>query len=347
METIDDKPLQDRPMKIYDKDAEEKKGNTFGAFLAKVPEDFDGYVFVKLFRDPQGNSGSNPTWGDYYRFRNGEMAKFGRGVYKSMDYDAPYAPFCEKLWSLLGKRVFHDGQNPISKELRVPHITVVKDEQTGERGAISRIIIDNDKEDLLGINTILFHKYDRQALDKMRSVVVFDDLLYCLQAQIEDEQNYKEVEKQIVQVLLLDAVTNNVDRHTKNWALVRDKVTNHYTLGVFDHGSSFVDLISENEFARQNNYWSITYTKIDHVTQTMGIGDSGEKIVRYLVNRYPDVAQEFYESLCKALPEFQQYLVDAPSEINVRRIMSNLEFKKRFIEKMLEKQKGEDYDYDD
>lgn len=347
METIDDKPLKDRPMKIYDREEEEKKGNTFGAFMTSIPEDFDGYIFLKLFRDPQGNSGSNPTWGDYYKYSKSEILKFGRGVYKSMDYDAPLASYCEKLWSLLGKKVFHSEPNPISKNLRIPHITVVKDEKSGERGAISHIILNNDKEDLIGINTILFHKYDRQALDKMRSVVVFDDLLYCLHEQIPDEENYKEVEKQIIQVLLLDAVTNNVDRHTKNWSLVRDKETNHYTLGVFDHGSSFVDLISQNEFARQNNYWSITYTKIDHVTQTMGIGDSGEKIVRYLVDRYPEIAQEFNDALSKALPEFQQYLVDAPSNIDVKRIMYNLTFKQKFIDKMLEKQRGEGYYYDD
>ena len=108
------------------------------------------------------------------------------------------------------------------------------------------------------MKTLLFYKFDRQTLDNLKSVIHIEDLLECIKIQVDDEENYRQVESQVVQALLLDCVTNNADRHANNWCIVRDKITNTYTVGVFDHSSSFIDMMSERNNATMNG-WTIFY----------------------------------------------------------------------------------------
>lgn len=321
--------FDDKKMIIYEKDSSKE---TFEEVVDGLSEDFDGYVFYSLFRDPIGNSGGNPTWGDlYYKGKDNSRVHFlTKCIYKCLDYDEMDGPYAEKLWSMLGKRVLTNGT-------RIPEITLIKDSKYNDLGIASHIILDNNKEDMQDIRTLLFFKYDRQDMVKMKSVYPIEHVLEAIKMQIGDEANYKEVEKQVLQAILLDAMTNNADRHAKNWSLIRDKRTNRYTLGLFDHSSSFLDMISERPMATGKGYWSSTYLKIKPETNTYGLGESGDKIAKYVVDNYPEIAKEFCDNFANALPEFFAELEEAPTQrINVRRIKSTLTAKKRILEKMVE-----------
>ena len=329
-------------MKIYDPDVQKVP---FAAYMKELEKQkFNGFVFFKFYRDPVGNSGSNPTWGDLYEVIKGKEHYKGNCLYKEMDYDEPYASYCEKLWSILGKRV-------LGGKTRVPEITLVKPEGSSECGALSHIILNNDTEDMADMKKMLFFKLERQEQEKLKYLVDYQDLIDCVRIQVNNEENFKELEEQIVNTMLLDAVTNNADRHAKNWALVRNKATNHYSLGLYDHGVSFLDMVSDRPNATSTSngrsMWTTTYIKTDPNVVYRGMGDTGDKIVKYLFNRYPEISEKFYETFCRELPGFEQDLKDAPSDINTKRIMSNLLIKKRVMEKIIDRQRGGGEEYYD
>ena len=336
--------FEEKEMRVYDPDQSKM---AFEETLSNLPENFDGYVFHAMYRDPVGNSGGNPTWGRAYRYCNGEISYVGDCLYKCMDYDEMDGPYAEKLWSMFGKKVLDGGT-------RVPEITLIKDSRDKETGILSHIILDNAKEDLILMRSVLFHKYDRQTMVKLRSIFPIQDLLESVKLQIIDSNrleestaNYKEVESQIIQTLLLDAVTNNADRHAKNWGLIRDKKTNKYVLGVFDHSSSFLDMISERPRATGNSYWTTCYLKTDPNAQSYGLGISGDKMIKYLIANYPDEVKKFNEKFVKALPEFLEELSNAPSsKIHVRRMKFALEAKKKILDKLIREREvgGEERD---
>lgn len=299
---------------------------TFSSFVVNIPPTFDGYVFSIIRRDSIGKSSTNPTWGDLYRYTNHELYYIGVCIYKEMDYDFPNAPYAEKMWSLIGKRVL--------KNSLTPDITLIKDKTNKETGLLSHIILDNSSEDLILMNELLFYKFERQTLDKQHFIVNIQDLLECVKIQIKDEKNYKEVESQIIQALLLDSITNNSDRHTNNWGLVRNKQSNLYTLGLFDHSSSFIDMITETKDSSING-WTSSSISVTSKPNHTGIGDLGSTIVTYLFHNYPDICKQFMHNLNLELENFYGDIRSAPYNIDKRRLQRNISNKNTFINKLL------------
>lgn len=297
----------------------EDSSDAWNELIKTVPEDFDGYIFYKIRRDSIGKSGGDPTWGDVYKCNKNKISYCGKCVYKKLDYDYPKSAYAEKLWSLIGKRVL--------KDCRVPDITLIRDSKYKELGMLSHIILDNDTEDLIDMNTLMFYKYERQDLNKFKLIVNFEDLLECIKVQVSDEKNYGEIERQVVETLLLDCVTNNTDRHTNNWCLVRDKNTNKYVLGVFDHSSSFVDMMTEGLKGVSKNGWTSTSIRTTEQSAKLGIGDNGDVLLKYLVKKYPEISKSFLDTLTINLPDFYEDIKEMSGDIDTKRIRRNLESK--------------------
>lgn len=315
--------FEEKEVYIYDS---EKPTEPFGDFILKIPQNFDGYTFYRIRKDSVGKSGANPTWGDLYRYTNHELYYMGNCIYKEMDYDFPNAPYAEKLWSILGKRVL--------KDCRIPDITLVKDAKYKETGLFSHIILDNDTEDLISMSNLLFYKYERQTLNTLRSVIPFQDLLECVKMQINNEKNFKNVESQMVRTLLLDSITNNADRHTNNWALVRDKQHNIYTLGLFDHSSSFIDMVSARNGTTVNG-WTSSFISTGSKPNINGVGDLGNRIVENLFQQYPDISKEFMNCFHSEIENFYKDISSAPYYIDYRRIKYNIAHKEEFMRNLM------------
>lgn len=327
--------LSEKPMLIYDSSL--SSDIRLDEFMNLQPIEFDGYVFHKQFRDPKGNSGSNPTWGELYEIKNGIITNLGKGVYKEYDYDEPDGSYAEKLYSMLAKRV-------LDKQIRVPNITLVKDSKSKETGIFSHIILDNDTEDMMEIKALLFSVYDREKQKNMKSLVVYQDLLNAIKEEVHDEECFAKIEKQVVQTLLLDAFANNADRHARNWALIRDKETNEYNLGLFDHAVSFLDIISPRQLATNGTRWTNTYILTEEKKQIYGLGEDGKKVLKYLFKRYPEYSEEFIKNLEKELPGFLKEAKSMPGAIKSRSFESTLTAKCRGLRKILESQRsGEEY----
>ena len=225
-------------------------------------------VFRKLRRDTVGRSSSNPTWGYAYNVKKGKLKFKGEGVYKEFDYDQPNAAYAEKIYSIIAKEV-------LTEDTRIPTIDVVKENNSiYGPSTISYKLMDNDKEDMFHISDLMFYKYERGEIENKKDVFTIEDILECIKEQVKDEENYKKIEKSVIHTILLDCVLNNADRHTNNWALVRNKETNQYELAIFDHSISLIDMVEENRRATYNG-WTKSYIS----TEKEGISSFGKDII--------------------------------------------------------------------
>lgn len=282
-------------------------------------------VFEMIQRDTIGKSGSNPTWGHIYSNDSGEAKYEGIALYKGYDYDYPKAAYGEKAWSIIGKGL-------LNSTVRVADIDIVE-KINGNEEIISYRLMDNDKEDMIHIKDTLFHKFERDEIKAKKDVYSIDEILECVKMQITDEANYKEVEKNMIQVLLLDAITNNGDRHAFNWALVRDKKTNKYELAVFDHSSAFVDMFEDKHYFVTEG-WSSTYTTVGNDKGKHMLGSDGKKVVEYISKTYPEYFDEFSKRFEDKLSEVLEEINSEKMHIDFRRLTHKMQEKRRFFKKL-------------
>ncbi len=308
--------------------------------IIPISETFDASGFDTnqiLFRSTQkdiiGNSGSNPTWGNVFeKGENGETLYSGVGLYKEHDYDYPNNAYSEKIYSIIAKDVLSG--------VRVPDIDVVTPGNS-EHGIISYRLLDNDTEDLLHIRHVLFNKYDRTAMLARKSMYTIDDILESLRKQIPDDENYKQVERNVIHTLLLDAVTNNSDRHPNNWALVRNKKSNYYELAIFDNSAAFIDMFDANPWQSVRG-WTSSYISPDDNLQNRRCL-LGKDIISLIFQRFPDYYKEFIEIFSQKLPDISKKILEENLPVNNSRVISKLEARSRFLEKTISEG---DIDYD-
>lgn len=287
-------------------------------------------LFREIQRDTIGKSSSNPTWGYTYYYNNGKLKYKGIGLYKEYDYDAPNAAYSEKVWSIIGKNILDN--------VRVPNIDIVE-EHYKEPGIISYRLLDNDKEDLIHIKDILFNKFERTELKEKRNIIYIEDVLECIKLQINDDENYNKIKRNIIQTLLLDAITNNADRHSNNWALIRNKITSEYELADFDHSSSFVDMFEDRRHFTANG-WVSSYTSVNPTNDKTKMGSCGDEMIKYISKNYREDFEDFFAKFNDKLPNILQEIRNENLDIDMQRLEQRLNDKKRFL-KQQSKEEGE------
>lgn len=287
-------------------------------------------VFRKTRKDFVGKSSSNPTWGMVFNIRDGKLKLNidGDGLYKEFDYDNPNAAYAEKIASIMGREILDTT--------RVPKVDIVE-ERAKEPAIISYKLMDNDKEDMFHISDLMFYKYDREQLSVKKNIFTIEDILECMKEQVKDEENYKEVERSILHTLLLDSVINNGDRHNNNWALVINKETGKYELAIFDHASTFIDMIEEQPRCVYNG-WVGSYISYDE-RRTIRKGDLGKEIIDYIAKNYKEYFEEFCEIFNEKLPFILGEIKKENLPIDKNRLELKLNQRNNYLKKI--KSRGE------
>lgn len=298
-----------------------------------IPE---GLVYLlKRQKETRGNSGSNATWVEVYTSdSNGKIA-----LYKEYDYDMPLAAYAEKMWSILGKGILENT--------RIPDVDIVNNPKMGD-GIVSYRVMDNALEDMMHIKDILFSIYERTEMDKHRNIFSIDEILKAVRTEIVDEKNYKEVEKAIIQTILLDSVTHNSDRHTTNWALVLDKSSNpHYELALFDHSSAFGKMMQYTPGPSHDIYgntrWTSSYLQTES-KESRGVGEDGKNLVKYISQKYPEYFEDFVNRFSERIEELLNEIdqTEGLEEVNKKLFRSTLLAKRNYMKALLER--GEIYE---
>lgn len=288
-------------------------------------------LFREIQKDTIGKSGSSPTWGYVYLNKNGKPKYKGIGLYKEYDYDAPHAAYAEKVWSIIGKGVLKDS--------RIPDIDIVEATK-GEAGVISYRVLDNDKEDLIHIRDILFNKFQRADFKEQKDIFSIEDLIECIGMQIENKENFINVKKQLLHTLLLDAITNNGDRHGNNWALIRDKKTNKYKLADFDHSSAFVDMFNAKEFYTVDG-WVGSYITTNPNRKKFMMGACGDEIIEYISKNYRKEFEEFSIIFDQNLDSIIKEIENEELDIDKNRVIRKLKKRNSILKEKINREEQE------
>ena len=281
-------------------------------------------LFRQLQRDTIGRSGASPTWGYVYSNKEGKLKFKGIALHKEYDYDFPYAAYGEKTWSIFGKKI-------LGNAVRVPDIDIVE-QREGYPEIISYRLMNNDKEEMIHIKDVLFNKFEREEIKAKKDVFTIDEILECVKLQIGNEENYKKIERDIIRVILLDAITNNGDRHALNWALVRDEKTGEYSLAVFDHSSAFMDMFYNRGI--KDSGWSTSYITFGYNKGRHNIGSDGKYIVECISKEYPEYFEEFCDDFEFELPQIMELVRQEEMKIDFMRLSDKMGEKKRFLRKL-------------
>ena len=181
----------------------------------------------------------------------------------------------------------------------------------------------------------------------------------------EKTQNYEELKKSIIQATTFDLMTNNVDRHLNNWSLIRNKKTDNYVLGLFDHAASFVNMAfdMDNPFIKRDMFgenWQPSSVLLDNPNDIKYSQSKGIEVFKYLMENHREDTIEILQKLYDRLPQIEKaigyetipndeflklpkekaknYCNDTMMKVKPRKIMNELKSKFRRIKK--------DYDID-
>lgn len=203
----------------------------------------------------------------------------GNAVLKSAnDGHIDYASFAASVH----EKLFSELANCLLKgvEVRIPTIDIVQLDDDSEPRTLSYNVAD-DGAQLFLMENVLFSAEElieaqrdsqqsrlsiEQFLERVREFIKlnikmqvqnepFRDARETLVDKIERKTNeqYANVEKEILTVLLMDSILNNADRHGCNWALVLDKDGNWH-VAIWDHETSMLGLAC-TELSRPSICW--------------------------------------------------------------------------------------------
>jgi len=232
------------------------------------------------------------------------MVKFlgnGTAIYKEPDYDYECGPYSEKLWSILGKIMLPN--------VKVPDIDIVRDKTIDNLvpGTMSFSIVDIEHEDMTDFRTIL--RYNGISDDDMKlqdDRLYIEELLEYTKKFVQNEENCKELEEDIIRTILLDCITNSFDRHPDNWALVLDDRTGKYKLGVFDNTISFVNIIFPRPGVIDRGNWGKIFIRAKD--KTGKVSYVADDIIKYIHERYPKYLEKFSKDLDDNLDTFNEQI---------------------------------------
>ena len=304
----------------------------FDEFVKQVPSNYDGLIFKTIDRDAIGRSAGNPRWGRVFEYKDGEISQDCKiAIYKEADFDEPDGPYAEQMWSTFAKYMI--------PECKIPEIDIVEDKGfLGYPGVISYSIVDKDKEEMSDIRTVLrFNGVAESDMVKNDDRIYIEDLLKYVKEFIGNEENYKEVEAQIVKTILLDCITNTFDRHPDNWALVCDMESGKYTLGLYDNTISFINMLNSRPGVVDRENWGRVFITVKNKSNRLT--DMANEVIEYIYDKYPQYFKQFFETLDNNLDKFYEEI----GQDKYKNIVNGLNKKKSYMKKVMNKDREYDY----
>lgn len=213
------------------------------------------------------------------------------------------------------------------------------------------------------ISQTVGREYSPEDLSKIeiKGMPIADMIIGIKQTTCEKKDNYSKLEEAIIQTTILDLFTNNIDRHLNNWALIRDKATDTYKLGVFDHAVSLLNMSLDTECLAQpydyiRQYWATSSVLLDRPEDLKRFATEGKDLFAYIMENYREYTMKFLQVLHDKLPEIQKaigyreipmaeydklsdeekkkyYAHDSDKTVNSDRIMKEFKDKFKDIEK--------------
>lgn len=252
-------------------------------FVHSPPSQFDtNTLYVQKFAEDTVGTTFGASW--VYVFSEKHDKKVA--LYKPLDYDEPLGAYAELLYSNIAQLCFNNIK------IRVPKINLVI--ENNNVGILSYSIVDRITEDLIHIEALMSYKYKKNPKQQRNIFTLgISDIFESVLHEVHDEKNFIELQKSIIFTILLDSFTNNVDRHQKNWGLVRDKTSNYYELAIFDNVKSFINMFYHRAGYKNSDLWAITY---NGTISSLEI-EVGNQACAFIKKEYPEYFCEFITNL--------------------------------------------------
>lgn len=231
----------------------------------------------------------------------------------------------------------------------------------------------SSKEFLMELSEELGREITVEEIDSItiNGVSVLDTLRNIRKTATEKQQNYQDIEKSIIQVTVADLFTQNIDRHLNNWALIRDKRTDKYSLGLFDHATTFFNMSFSNDIIgfsqselREN--WAMTSVLVEDGKRK---SSNGIDLFSYIMEHHREYAVEILQQLHDKMSEIEhvigyetipnaeynklspkqqeEYYKSGSEPIAVRKIIENFRHKFKKIRKEYKISFDPEREYDD
>ena len=284
-------------------------------FVFSPPWQFnDDTLYIQKFAEDTVGTTFGASW--VYVFNEKHNKKVA--LYKPIDYDEPLGAYAELLYSHIAKLCFSNIR------IRVPEINMVM--ENNNLGILSYSIVNSITEDLIHVDSLLFYKYERKELKTFFTLGV-KDIFECIGHEVCNEENFIEIQKSVIFTILLDAFTNNVGRHGKNWGLVRNKVSDYYELAIFDNVKSFINMFGNRTGYKDKDLWVIEYNGIVSSSKL----ETGYEVCKFIKENYPDYFNEFI-SILKSVEKMFSEDISSISEIDTSRVSTQLKKKIKLFE---------------
>ena len=296
---------------------------------------YEGLVFEERERDTIGKSNGKPTWGEVYTYSEGELRGPSVAIYKGYDEEVPQAAYCEKIWSIMGKIMLDN--------CRVPTIDLVTDKENKDVGVLSYRLLRRQTEELIDMRMASYKKFSRQQLKAMKGYLYIEDLFECVRLEIGDDEKFGPIKQSMLEVIMLDCMVNNPDRHDENWGIVKSKDGQKYDLAVFDHSATFVDLAKESPPGRTVNGWAGSYIRVtppENWNNIHLVGDTGGTILGYIYKQYPSEFESFMTKFNDRIETFYQTINVENSHVEMNRMRKGIRAKQKQVDRMMGR--GED-----
>lgn len=195
----------------------------------------------------------------------------------------------------------------IAKELKINSAKIDIGIYYGDMGCLSYNIL-SDRQTMSEGVSYISRKYPKY--DALKGIDFETGKYYCLEIILKS-LNKEELQNEFLKIMVFDFIIGNSDRHSNNWAIIKNKSGKEYFAPLYDNGSSLCALISELEI---NNYLGNDKLRflslVDSKSKTLIRINGNDKrtpthrdVLKYLYQNYYDQTREFAELAIKRLNE--------------------------------------------
>lgn len=196
----------------------------------------------------------------------------------------------------------------IAKEIKLPCAKIEIGTYHGNKGCLSYNILGKNRTMAEGISYISrkYPKYDTREEKDLES-----GKYYCLEI-ILDSLNTKELKDYFFKIIIFDFIIGNSDRHSNNWAIIKNSKNKEHFAPIYDNGSSLCALIKESQIKDyimgkdKMKFMSLVDTSSKTLIRINGKDKkipTHKEVVKYLHKNYYKETKGFVKLIIRKLDE--------------------------------------------
>lgn len=206
----------------------------------------------------------------------------------------------------------------IAMEIKLPCAKIEIGTYYNEKGCLSYNILNKNRTMTEGISYISrkYPKYDVKEEKDLES-----GKYYSLEV-IMNSLDSKELKEHFFKIMIFDFIIGNSDRHSNNWAIIKNSKNKEQFAPVYDNGSSLCSLIKESQISDyvDGNDGMKFISLVDTSSRTLIRIDGNNK----KVPTHKEVIKHLHDNYKKETKEFVKLIIQKLNEDKIDNILRNV-----------------------